>query len=106
MIDLGDSHRYIVSLAGVSNTQFITVTLSNVIDSAGNHADTVSSSMGILIGDTTNDGTVNSGDIAQTKSQSGIAVTSSNFREDLNADGFLNSVDISLTKSKSGTALP
>jgi hypothetical protein len=106
MIDLGDSHRYIVSLTGVSNAQFITVTLSNVIDSAGNHADTVSSSMGILIGDTTNDGTVNSGDIVQTKSQSGIAVTSSNFREDLNADGFLNSVDISLTKSKSGTVLP
>jgi hypothetical protein len=60
----------------------------------------------VLIGDTNADGFVNSADISQTKSQSGNAVTSSNFREDLNADGFLNSADISLVKSKSGTALP
>jgi hypothetical protein len=35
MIDGGDPHRYLVSLTGFSNAQFITVTLSNVIDSAG-----------------------------------------------------------------------
>lgn len=40
------------------------------------------------------------------KSQSGAAVTNSNFREDVTADGFINSADISLVKSKSGTALP
>jgi len=62
--------------------------------------------MGVLIGDTTGDGFVNSADISQTKSQSGNAVTSSNFREDVNVDGFINSADISLVKSKSGTALP
>ena len=62
--------------------------------------------MGVLIGDTNNDGVVNSADIAQTKAQSGQAVTGSNFREDLNADGNLNSGDIGLVKSKSGTALP
>jgi hypothetical protein len=47
-----------------------------------------------------------SNDIAQTKSQSGNTVTSSNFREDVTTDGFLNSGDIGLVKSKSGTALP
>jgi hypothetical protein len=106
MIDGGDSHRYIVSLSGISNGQSITVTLSNVIDSAGDHADTVSESMGILVGDTTADRSVNSGDISQTKSQSGTVVTSSNFREDVNADGSINSGDIALVKSKSGTAPP
>jgi hypothetical protein len=60
----------------------------------------------VLIGDTNGDGFVNSGDISQTKSQSGNAVTGANFREDVNADGFINSADISLVKSKSGTALP
>jgi hypothetical protein len=60
----------------------------------------------VLWGDTDGDRFVNSGDIAQTKSQSGAAVTSSNFREDVNADGFINSADISLVKSESGTALP
>jgi hypothetical protein len=62
--------------------------------------------MGVLLGDTTGDGFVNSADISQTKSQSGQSVGSSNFREDVNTDGFLNSADISLVKSESGTALP
>ncbi len=58
------------------------------------------------IGDTNADGAVNSADIAQTKSQSGKSLTTSNFREDITADGNLNSADIGLVKSKSGTALP
>jgi hypothetical protein len=57
-------------------------------------------------GDTNGDGAVNSGDISQTKSQSGIAVTNSNYREDLNNDGAIDSADIALVKSKSGTGLP
>jgi len=62
--------------------------------------------MDVLTGDTTGDGFVDSADIAQTKSQSGKAVTSTNFREDVNVDNFLDSADIALVKSKSGTALP
>jgi hypothetical protein len=105
-IDSSDAHNYIVNLTGVTNAQRITVSLSNVTDSAGNFSSAVSASMGVLIGDTTGDGFVNSADISQTKSQSGNAVTTANFREDVNADGFINSADISLVKSKSGTALP
>jgi PKD repeat protein len=100
-----DAHQYTVNLTGVANAQDITVTLTNVQDSAGNAGD-VSASMGVLVGDTNGDGFVNSADISQTKSQSGNSVTASNFREDVNTDGFLNSADISLVKSKSGTALP
>jgi hypothetical protein len=62
--------------------------------------------MGVLIGDTTGDGGVNSADISQTKSQSGAPVTATNFREDVTLDGNINSADISLVKSRSGTALP
>jgi hypothetical protein len=79
--------------------------LTGVVDSAG-EVGNFSDTMGVLLGDTTGDGFVNSADISQTKSQSGQPVTSSNFREDVNADGFTNSADISLVKSKSGTALP
>ena len=100
-----DPTQYIVSLSGITNAQTVTVTLANVTDSAGNFGN-VSASMKVLVGDTNGDGFVNSADISQTKSQSGAAVTNSNFREDVNADGFLNSADISLVKSKSGTALP
>jgi hypothetical protein len=60
----------------------------------------------VLVGDTTADGSVNSADISQTKSQSGHTVGSSNFPEDVTADGSVNSADISVVKSKSGTALP
>jgi Fibronectin type III domain/Dockerin type I domain len=101
-----DAHEYIVNLTGVANASRTTVTLNNVVDTAGNSSSSISATMGVLAGDTNADGTVNSADISQTKSQSGNAVTSQNFREDVNADGFLNSADISLVKSKSGTALP
>ena len=105
-VDYGDVRNYIVNLTGVINAQVIQVSLTNVSDSAGDFSPAAAGQMGVLIGDTNGDGFVNSADISQTKSQSGQAVTSSNFREDVNADGFLNSADISLVKSQSGTALP
>ena len=62
--------------------------------------------MGVLVGDTNGDGSVNASDIGQTKAQSGNAVTGSNFREDVKVDGNINASDIGLVKSKSGTSLP
>jgi hypothetical protein len=96
----------VVNLTGVSNAQRLAVTLTNVRDSANNNAASIVSTMGVLIGDTTGDGVVNSADIAQTKTQSGNGLTNTNFREDVTADGNLNSSDIALVKSKSGTGLP
>ena len=104
-INPSNPNQYIVNLTGVTDSQYITVTLTGVVDSQNNMGQ-VSATMGVLIGDTSADGAVNSADISQTKSQSGRVVTNSNFREDVNADGALNSADISLVKSKSGTALP
>lgn len=104
-----NASQYTVTLAGQSNCnqQYNTVALLNVDDVAAHHSDTVlSPQWGLLIGDTTGDGSVNSGDISQVKAQSGNPVTISNFREDVNIDDNLNSGDISLIKSKSGTALP
>jgi hypothetical protein len=93
-----------VTLTQVTNAQKITLTLFNVTDGA--NVGDISVPINVLIGDTTNDGVVNSADIAQTKSQSGQSVAASNFREDVNADGNLNSADIALVKSKSGSSLP
>ena len=62
--------------------------------------------MGILEGDTTGNGSVNSSDISQTKSQSGQTVSQTNFRTDVTTNNSINSSDISLVKSRSGTALP
>ena len=106
MINSSDTHQYIVNLTGLTNIQVITVSLTNVTDATTRSLGTVSASMGVLIGDTTGNGTVNSTDISLARSQSGNVVTGSNFREDVTANGFINSADVSLIKSRSGTALP
>jgi hypothetical protein len=98
--------EYIVNLTGVTCIDYITVTLSNVNDSTGRHSDSVSATMGVLLGDTNENGSVNASDIAQTKADSGQVTDGSNFREDVNINGAINAADISLVKSRSGTALP
>jgi hypothetical protein len=100
-----DTHEYWVDLSGVANAQTVTVTLNNVTDNAGNVVNNVSASMAVLLGDTTGNGLVNSSDIAQTQSQSGQPVTSSNFREDVTVNGLINSSDVSMVQAQSGTGL-
>ena len=101
-----NTHEYIVNLTGVTNAQYLTVSLTNVHDSIGNSGNVVGPQMGVLIGDTTASGIVNSSDVAQTQAQSGQSVTPSNFREDVTVNGLINSSDVGLVQSKSGTALP
>jgi len=105
-IDSSDAHQYVVNLTGVTNAQVITVSLTNVSDSIGNFSSAVPASMGVLLGDTSGDGVVNSADITQTRRQSGNVADSSNFREDVTLDGVINSADITLVRRQSGTALP
>ena len=101
-----DTHQYIVNLTGVPNASHTSVTLHGVSDSAGNSGDIAPVRMDVLLGDTTGNGAVNSSYIAQTQSQSGQPVTSSNFLEDVTVNGAINSSDVALVQSKSGTALP
>ena len=93
-----------VDCTGVPNAQTINVVLSNVSD--GTHTATITIPMGVLEGDTTANGHVNSSDISQTQSQSGRPIDGTNFREDVTINGQINSSDISLVQSKSGTGLP
>ena len=99
-------HEYIVNLTGVANAQYITVTLTNVVDLAGNTSSSVSATMGVLLGDTTGNGTVNSSDIAETQSQSGQPLTANNCREDVTVNGLINSSDIAMVQAQSGMGLP
>jgi glucose/arabinose dehydrogenase len=104
-INGSNAKEYLVNLTGLSNAQFLTVTLTNIVDVAGNTIGSVSATMAVLIGDTTENGFVNSSDISQTQSQSGIPVGASNFREDVTVSNSINSSDINLVQSESGTAL-
>jgi hypothetical protein len=84
--------------------QHVTVSLTGVTDVNANVGN-FSATMGVLVGDTNADSFVDAIDVSQTKSQSGNAVSNSNFREDVNVDGFIDAIDVSLVKSKSGTVL-
>ena len=93
-----------INLTGVTNAQRLGITLSNV--TVGSHNGDVTIPMGVLLGDTSGNGSVNAGDVSQTKGQSGQAVGAGNFREDVTANGTLNASDVSSVKNNSGTALP
>jgi hypothetical protein len=96
-------NQVFVNLTGVTNAQTIQVTLVAVNDGIATNNLTIP--MGVLLGDTSGNGLVNSTDISQTQAQSGQPVTGSNFRTDINANGLINSTDVSIVQSKSGTGL-
>ena len=98
-----DRTQVTINLTGVSNAQTIVVTLSGVDD--GVVMNDVPVAMGVLAGDTTGNGVVNSSDVAQTQSQSGQPVSAANFREDVTVNGLINSSDVGLVQAGSGTGL-
>src|SRR5207253_10322348 len=93
-----------INLSGVTNVQRITVTLHNVND--GTSTGDVPVSMGVLVGDVNGNAAVNASDVSLTKSQVGVAVSGSNFREDVNANGTISATDVAQVKAEVGTALP
>jgi hypothetical protein len=105
-IDSNDAHNYIVNLTGVTNAQYIRVSLSNVTDSGGNFSSAISVSMGVLIGDVNASGVVTSGDTNLCKAQALQPVTTANFRNDINASGAITTGDVNLIKQNALTQLP
>jgi hypothetical protein len=93
-----------INLTGVSNAQRLGVTLSSVNDGA--NLGSILVPMGVLLGDTNANGSVNSTDTGQVKSQLGVPVTAANFRRDINSNNSINAGDVSLAKSATGTAMP
>ena len=74
-------NQVLVNLTRVGNAQTVVVTLAGVND--GINTSDVQATMGVLIGDVTADGIVNSTDVNQVQSQLGQPVTASNFRDDV-----------------------
>ena len=106
-IDSTDPHQYIVNLTGVSNAQYVTVTLNNVTDSAGKVSTAVSASMGVLVGDVNATGGVDGNDVSAVQGQTRQSVNGTTFRYDVNVSGgLIDGNDVSLTQSKTRTSLP
>ncbi len=94
-----------IPLTGVSNGQVLKITIAGATDGV-NTLPSFDVNVGFLIGDTTGNRLANSSDVSQTKGQSGMALTGSNFRNDVNANGAINSGDVSEVKASSGTSVP
>jgi hypothetical protein len=105
-INSADTHQYIVNLTGVTNAQVITVSLSNVIDSAGNNSSILSASMGVLLGDVNASGRVDAADVSLVRQRTLQTITTSNFREDINASGRIDAADVSVVRQQTLTSLP
>src|SRR5207253_4220833 len=106
MIDSNDRTNYIVNLTGVTNAQVITVSLTNVYDSAGNAAQSVSASMGVLIGDVNQTGGVDGNDVSAVQAHTRQTTSAHNFRFDVNVSGGIDGNDVSKTQSSTRTSLP
>ena len=105
-IDQDDPRRYIVNVSDVTDGQYLRITLNGVSGAEGIYSDTVSEEVGVLLGDASPGGSVNTSDVGEVKAASGAPVTAANFRKDLNANGSINSTDVGLVKSASGSVLP
>jgi hypothetical protein len=99
-------NQYTVNLTGVTDQQYIAVTLNNVVDATGNAASVVSPQLGILIGDVNGSGRVDAADVSSVRQQTLTAVTSSNFRNDLNASNRVDAADVSVARQNSLHTLP
>ena len=95
-----------VNLTNVTDAQKITIMLSNVTDSFSQVLPNTSVSMNVLLGDTNGNKLVNASDVAQTKMQSGLPLSGTNFRADVSVNGTINSSDLTLVKSRSGAGVP
>jgi hypothetical protein len=104
-IDPTDTHRYVVNLTGIANVQVITISLTNVADSAGNFSSAVSAQMGVLLGDVNASRRVDAADVSLVRQQTLQPVTSSNFRADINASGRIDAADVSIARQQTLTSL-
>jgi hypothetical protein len=106
-VDTKDTHNYIVNLTGVSNAQYITVTLSIVTDSVGNSSTSVQGpSMGVLVGDVNATRGVDGNDVSAVQAHTRQPLNSTNFVYDVNTSGLIDGNDVSLVQSQTRTSLP
>src|SRR4029077_20045264 len=99
-------NQYTVNLTGVSDQQYIAVTLNSVQDVAGDNGNFTSQQLGILVGDVNASGRVDAADVTSVRQQTLVTVSNSNFRDDLNASGRIDAADVTLARQDTLHTLP
>jgi hypothetical protein len=105
-IDPNDAHNYVVDLTGVVNAQRITVSLTNVADSAGDFSASVPITMGVLVGDVNASRRVDAADVSSVRQQTLQTIDVTNFRNDVNVSGRIDAADVSVVRQQTLTSLP
>jgi hypothetical protein len=98
-------NQYTVNLTGVTNAQYVTVNLANVLDSQNNSGN-VAATMGVLVGDVNATGRTDSGDVTAVRNHTVSIPDTQTFRFDVNASGRIDSGDVTVTRNASVTVLP
>jgi hypothetical protein len=108
-IDTSNPNQYIVNLTGVSDAQYVTVTLNNVTDSLGKFSTAVSATMGVLLGDVNGSKRTDNGDAIVIRNLSGTIPTAqdtTSIRADVNLSGRVDNGDAIVVRNNSGAVLP
>jgi hypothetical protein len=107
MRDPTNAHNYVVNLKNVSDAQYLTVTLTGVLDTLGDNGTVVSPQLGILLGDVNGSGRTDNGDAIVVRNLSGtVPSDSTTARADVNCSGRIDNGDAIVVRNNSGNALP
>ena len=99
-------NNVIVNLSNVANQQYVTIALANVTSSDGGMGGTGTVRIGLLVGDTNQDGVISVADVGLVNSQLAQPVTASNFLRDIDANGAVAISDKALANQQLSRGLP
>ncbi len=97
--------KMIVNLTGVTNQQYVTVSVSAVQGGDGSTNGAAAARIGFLLGDVNQNGNVSLADLGLTNAQIAQIVTSANFLKDVNASGTLSLADKGFVNTMVATAI-
>jgi len=95
-----------VPLTGVTNQQYVTVSVSNVASADGGAGGSAVMRVGYLVGDVNQNRVVSIADLGVVNAQLAQVVTSANFLKDVNASGTITVADKGITNANLTKALP
>jgi hypothetical protein len=96
----------VVNLTGVTNAQYVTVSLTGVGSTDGGTGGTGAARAGFLVGDVNQNRVVTVADLGLVNAQLAQFVTATNFLKDVNASGTLTVADKGITNANLTRSLP
>jgi hypothetical protein len=96
----------VIGLTGVTNPQYVTVSLSAVASADGGSGGSGAVRVGFLLGDVNGNRVVSIADLALVNAQLAQAVTATNFLKDVNASGTLSVADKGIANANLTKSLP